>query len=163
MSATTSKMIMKISTSHVLHTLGWAGAIPFVYFVWYINNLLIYAGLTFYTFQLSSSHGLLKWFLIFLIPPIIITIFQLIIKISAFTSYIGAKSKILYITALIIFTVNQISSSYDYCINIPVLPTNSVLIQIPCSVNAGVAFVQIAIIIAISYWYIKCEMNEITS
>lgn len=140
--------------------LAWPLFAPIAYILWTVDYYLVYFGLSFFFYKLTTGNSIIKIILILLVIPFVFLIANIFYKTTFLTSFLVTKNKIIYFLVVGLYSFNRMTSVIQYCSVKPLTISNSVVIQIPCYVNVFITFCQIILIISLGFIFMALARKD---
>jgi len=139
---------------------GWFLFAPIAYILWTIDYYLMYFGLSFFFYKLTTGNSVVRVLLLLLVIPIVFFTIKIFYHTTLFTAFLTSKSKIIYFLLATLYSLNRVMSVFQYCsVKLPAIP-DSVIIQIPCCINVLITFFQIALIFILGFIFTAIAIKD---
>jgi len=140
--------------------LAWLLFAPIAFILWTIDYYLVYFGLSFFFYKLSTGSNVIRITLMLLAIPIVFIVIKIFYGTTFSTAYLATKNKIVYFLIAAFFSLNRIRSVFQYCsVKSPTIP-NSIIIEIPCYVNLFITLAQIILIFSLGFIFMAITRED---
>jgi len=140
--------------------LAWPLFAPIAFMLWTIDYYLVYFGLSFFFYKLTTESSVIRIIIVLLAIPIAFLIIKIFYNTTFFTAYLILKNKIIYFIFAGFYSLNRIISVFQYCSVKPLTIPNSIIIEIPCYVNLFITFSQIILIFSFGFIFIAMTKKD---